>query len=201
MEENSLEVLEIYIDYDRLKAADLARLLSNLSFISNRIAEDYFSRFKDYADEGLPTLDIETVNTGGSIKFKLVEGWKMSVTSGKGKEADIVVSIPKKLGIPIVIGYLIVSMANGYQDFRNKQLDNRLKALEIQLKETELSKAMALNKEEGEQNTFRLVLNYVDDKVPEVKPVIMDTVKSVLRNPDFAKFRVNGIEIKNLEGQ
>src|SRR5438093_10454846 len=125
MPENSFETLEIYIDYDRLKAEDLAKLLSNLSFISTKIAEDYFSRFDDYQGEELPTLDIEAVNTGGSIKFKLVEGWKVKIKSDK--EADIVVSIPKKLGLPIVIGYLLVSIANGYQDFRNKQLDNQLK--------------------------------------------------------------------------
>jgi len=199
MPENSSEVLEIYIDYERLKAKDVAKLLSNLSFISTKIAEDYFSRFNDYQGEELPTLDIEAVNTGDSIKFKLIEGWKVNITSNE--EADIVVGIPKKLGLPIVIGYLLVAMANGYQDFRNTQLDNRLKEIEIQLKESELAKALSLNNETEQQNTFRLASNYVDNKVPEIKPVLIDTIKLILRNPDITKFRVNNIEIKNLDRQ
>jgi len=198
MEENSSEALEIYIDYDRLGAQDLAGLLSNLSFISTKIAEDYFSRFEGYAGEDLPTLDIETIHTGGSIKFRLVEGWKVRITSSK--EADIVVGVPRKLGLPIVIGYLLVSIANGYQDYRNKQLDNRLKEIEIQLKETELAKAMALHHAE-EQDTFRLASNYIDDKVPEIKPAIMDTIKSVFGNRDMTAFRINGIEIKSPDSQ
>jgi len=199
MPENSSEVLEIYIDYERLKAKDVAKLLSNLSFISTKIAEDYFSRFNDYQGEELPTLDIEAVNTGDSIKFKLIEGWKVNITSNE--EADIVVGIPKKLGLPIVIGYLLVAMAIGYQDFRNTQLDNRLKEIEIQLKESELAKALSLNNETEQQNTFRLASNYVDNKVPEIKPVLIDTIKLILRNPDITKFRVNNIEIKNLDRQ
>jgi hypothetical protein len=199
MPENSLEALEVYIDYDRLKTNDLAMLLSNFSFISTKIAEDYFLRYGDYQGDELPTLDIETINTGGSIKFKLVEGWTVKITNSE--EADIVVGIPKKLGVPIVIGYLFVSIANGYQDFRNKQLDIKLKELEIQLKETELSKAIGINITTNEHNTFRLASNYVDKNVPEIKPVIMDTIKSVLRNPDYTQFRVNDIEIKNLDRQ
>jgi len=199
MAENSFEALEIYIDYDRLKAHDLAKLLSNLSFISSKIAEDYFSRFGDYQGEELPTLDIETMHTGGSIKFKLVEGWKVKITSSK--DADIVVGIPKKLGLPIVIGYLLVSIANGYQDFRNKQLDNKLKEIEIRIKESELAKALSLNNEMEHQSAFNVTSNYVDKRVPEIKPVIFDTIKSIFRNPEITKFTVNNIDIKNLSNR
>ncbi|MCU7551223.1 hypothetical protein OCK74_19030 [Chitinophagaceae bacterium LB-8] len=195
MAENSIETLEIYIDYDRLKAHDVATLLSNLSFVSTKIAEDYFSRFDDYQGEDLPTLDIEAVNTGGSIKFIFVEGWKLKITNSE--DADIVVGIPKKLGIPILIGYLFLYMANSYQDFKNTQLDNRLKEIEIQLKEVELSRALSFNNETEKQDTFRLASYYIDHKIPEIKPVLIDTIKSVLRNPDFTSFRVNDTEIKN----
>lgn len=198
MPENTIEALQIYIDYNRLKAKDLAYLLANFSFIATKIAEDYFSRYKDYEGEELPTLDIDTANTENSIKFTLIEGWNVKIKSNA--DADIVVEIPKKLGLPIVIGYLLISMATEYQDYRNKQLDKRLKELEIQLKQTELAKAMSLTNEE-QQNTFKLASAYIDNKLPEIKPVIMDTIKSVLKNADIIQFKVNEVEIKSLEHQ
>lgn len=198
MPENTIEALQIYIDYNRLKAKDLANFLANFSFIATKIAEDYFSRYKDYEGEELPTLDIDTANTENSIKFTLIEGWNVKIKSNA--DADIVVEIPKKLGLPIVIGYLLISIAAEYQDYRNKQLDNRLKELEIQLKQTELAKAMSLTNEE-QQNTFKLASAYLDNKVPEIKPVIMDTIKSVLKNADITQFKVNEVEIKSLEHQ
>lgn len=194
MPENQTEALQIYITYDRLTAGDLGRWLSHFSFMAAKMAEDYFARYPDPEIEELPTLDVETMNTGNSIKFSLTEGWKVKIKSDA--EADIVVEVPRKLGLPIVIGYLLVSMATGYQNYKNKQLDNKLKALEIQLKETELSKAMSINREE-QQNTFEFATNYIENKVPEIKPVILDTVKSVLGNPEITQFRVNDIEIKN----
>jgi hypothetical protein len=193
METNAIETLEIYIDYDRLKAKDLANCLINLSAIATKIAEDYFSRFNNYEGEELPTLDIDTFNTGNSIKFRLKEGWKPKVKSNS--EGDIVIEIPKALGIPIVLGYLLISIANGYQDFRNKQLDNELKKMEIQLKQTELAKAFTTDNE-SQQNFYRLTNAYMENKVPEIKPILYDTIKSVLRNPDIAQFKINNIEIK-----
>jgi hypothetical protein len=199
MAEVLFEGLEIYLDYDRLKAKDLAKILSNLSFISSAISEDYFSRFEDYAGGISPSLDIETINTGGSIKFNLVEGWKVDISSSE--EADIIIDIPRKLGIPALIGYLLITSASNYQDFKNKTLDNRVKELEIKLKEIELAKALAITSKSEDKNTFRLTYNYVDNKVPEIKPVIMDTIKTVLRNPDITKFKINGIELKDIDKQ
>ena len=195
MAENSEETLDIYIAYDRLKAADLARFLSNFSFIADRIAQDFFIRFDDYKDEALPTLDISSIHTGESVKFSLKEGWLPKITTND--EGDIVVELPKKLGIPIVIGHLVVITAFGYQEYKNKQLDNAIKDAELQLKKIELAKA--LNPGPEKMDTSVVILNYVEQKVPEIKPVLMDTVKTVLGNADIRSFRVNGVEIKSGE--
>jgi hypothetical protein len=194
METTTNETLEIYIDYDRLKATDLANCLINLSDIASKIAEDYFSRFSGYEGEDLPTLDINSIDTGNSIKFTLKEGWKPKIKTGI--DGDIIVEVPKNLGLPIVIGYLLISIANGYQEFRSKQLDNQLKELEIKLKQTELAKAISVNHDER-QDIYKLVTSYINNKVPEVKPIFLDTIRSVLSNPDITQFKVNNIEIKN----
>lgn len=191
MTENSTETLEIYIAYDQLKAKDLADFLSNLSFIADKIAEDYFSRFNENYTGELPTLDIESIHTGESVKFKLIEGWKLKI--GSSDEADIVVSIPKKLGIPLVIGYILIWGANQYLDFRIKLRDLEEKETDIKIEQVELNKAIGASR----KNIPESILRYIDNKVPEVKPAVLDTVKSILKNPEITQFKVNGIEIKD----
>lgn len=198
METTTNDTLEIYIDYDRLKATDLANCLINLSEVANKIAKDYFARFSGYEGEDLPTLDINSIDTGNSIKFTLKEGWKPKIKTSP--EGDIIVEVPKNLGLPIVIGYLLISIANGYQEFRNKQLDNQLKELEIKLKRTELAKAISINSEER-QDIPKLTAFYIENKVPEIKPIFLDTIKNVLSNADITQFKVNDIEIKNTAEQ
>lgn len=198
METTTNDTLEIYIDYDRLKATDLANCLINLSEVANKIAKDYFARFGGYEGEDLPTLDINSIDTGNSIKFTLKEGWKPKIkTDANG---DIIVEVPKNLGLPIVIGYLLISIANGYQEFRNKQLDNQLKELEIKLKQTELAKAISVNPDER-QDIPKLTTSYIENKVPEIKPIFLDTIKNVLSNPDITQFKVNNVEIKSATEQ
>lgn len=200
MAENSFDTLSIYIDYDRLRAKDFASYLLNLSIITTKIAEDYFSRFNDYDGEELPSLDINTINTGNSIKLSFVEGWMPKISTNA--EGDIVIGTPKKLGIPILVGYLIINIANGYQEFNNKRLDSKLKEIEIQLKQSELAKAISIKNSDHEQQNMRvLTANYLDNKIPEIKPVLLDTVKSILRNPDIKRFQINNIEIKNNSNQ
>jgi hypothetical protein len=196
MTENFNDQLEIYIDYSNLKASDLGKLLINLSYLSNKISEDYFTRFDTYQGEQMPTLNIQTIDTGNSVKFTLVEGWKPSIKTSA--DDDIVIEIPKLLGIPILIGYFLIYAASSYLDIQNKRLDNHLKELEIQLKEKELAKAINSPNEETEKEK-RFVLYYLDNKVAEIKPLLNDTIKSILRNPEINKFKVNNIEIKDLK--
>jgi len=194
MAENTIDLLEIYMAYDRLKVKDLASCLLDLSEISAKIAEDYFARFNKYAGEELPTLDIETINTGNSIKFQLKEGWMPSFSNSK--ENDIIISVPKGLGIPILMAHLLIYGANSYVDFRNKELDMEIKKVELKLKERELAKAIGLDNEK-EQSISIFIDNYVENKVPEVKHIVNRTIKNILVNPNITQFKVNNVEIKN----
>ncbi len=193
-----LENLEIYLSYEKLKAKDLAYLLNNFSFISDKISEDYQNRFGS-DDEQINSLDILTITTGNSVKFALTEGWIPKVSSDA--ENDIVIGIPKKLGIPVALGYLLVSGASQYQELRNKHLDNQIKEIELQLKQTELHKAISVNQNDDNQNENRPInyKNYLDDKVPEVKAKVLDTLKFIYKNPDLNIVRINNVEIKSAD--
>lgn len=193
MNEEYSNQLEIYISYDRLRLRQFSKLLENLSIISDKIVEDYLIR---YGIEGeFPTLDVNSIHTGNSIKFSLIEGWTPFITSDE--ENDIIVGVPRKLGIPLVIGYLLLTTASQYQELRNNHLDNKIKEIEYQLKQEELSKVLL----ERNENKDSLILNpfYFTEKVPEIKPILLDTIKDVLKNPEINEFKVNGSEIKDVK--
>lgn len=196
------ENLNIYLSYSKLSAKDLARLLNNLSYISDKINEDYQNRFKG-ENFSPASLEILSINTGSSIKFSLTEGWIPKISSDK--ENDIIVGIPQKLGIPVVIGYLLITGANQYQEFRNKHLDNQIKEIELKLKKTELIKVIAAEEAEETEETINYkekesipldIQNYLDNKVPEVKMKVLDTLKFIYKNQDFEIVIINNIEIK-----
>jgi hypothetical protein len=186
--------LEIYISYDRLNASDLGKYLTGLSFVANKIAEDYFIRFNDPEYEGKkpPTLEIESVNTGNSIIMKLKEGWKPST---KIEDGDFVIYVPKMLGVPLLVAASLVTAAIAYQEWEKNAIEINIDKIELQLKQHELNKV--LGSDAHKDVDFKTsVTNYIDNKVPEIKPVLIDTVKSIVGNPDIKQFKVNNIEIK-----
>jgi hypothetical protein len=186
--------LEIYISYDRLNASDLGHYLISLSFIANKIADDYFIRFNNPEYEGKepPTLEIESMYTGNSIKMKLKEGWKPST---KVEDGDFVIYVPKMLGVPLLVAASLVTAAIAYQEWEKNSIEIDIDKIELQLKQHELNKV--LRSDAGKDENFKTsVTNYIDHKVPEIKPVLLDTVKSIVGNPNIKQFRVNNIEIK-----
>lgn len=197
MAERNFDNLDIYISYERLKAKDLALYLQNLSFVAEKVTEDYILRFGDsqFSISDLPFLEVDTIHTGDSIKFSLNEGWIPSISTDK--DNDIIIGVPKKLGIPLVVGYLLITTASGYQDFRGQYLENQTKEIELQLKKMELGKALADNSHNNETYSIQPEF-YLHSKVPEAKTVLLDTVKNIIRNPDITKFKVNNVDIKNM---
>jgi hypothetical protein len=186
--------LEIYISYERLNARDLGQYLTGLSFIANKIADDYFIRFNnpEYEGKELPTLEIESVDTGNSIKMKLKEGWKPST---KVEDGDFVIYVPKMLGVPLLVAASLVTAAIAYQEWEKNAIEINIDKIELQLKQHELNKVLGSDVDKHED--FRTsVANYIDNKIPEIKPVLLDTVKSIVGNPDIKQFKVNNIEIK-----
>jgi hypothetical protein len=172
------ENLEIYLSFKRLKAKDLARLLNNLSDISDSVIQHYYSSVIE-----TPSLDILTINTGNSIKISLIEGWSPKISSNK--KHDIVVDVPKKLGIPLVIIYLLFHGANLCLDCRNKYLDSEIKEKELHLKKLELNKVIVDTQDTSYKN------------VPDIKIKISDTLRFIYHNADFEIVKIDNIEIKS----
>src|SRR6266581_3787664 len=85
-----------------------------------------------------PELELVEVQTGESIKFKFTERALPSISSDK--ENDIVIGVPKKLGIPVLMGFLLLSAAEKALDMRNKYYDGQIKQIELQLKREEIDK-------------------------------------------------------------
>jgi len=198
MEEREFDNLEIYISYERLKAKDLALYLQNLSFVAEKVTKDYMLRFGEnqFAPSDFPYLEVETIHTGNSIKFTLVEGWKPTISAVTNEDIDIVIGVPKKLGIPLGVALSLISVAYKYQDFKGQYLDNKIKEIELQLKRMELGKALTENSNDDNQPIQ--VEFYLNSKIPEAQPILADTVKNILQNPDIIKFKVNNIDIKGL---
>ncbi|MDR3235816.1 MAG: hypothetical protein LBT48_03710 [Prevotellaceae bacterium] len=172
-----MENLEIYISYEKLRSKDLAYLLNKLSIISDNISKNYQNPHENERLNlrlGSPSLDILTINTGNSIKISFTEGWIPKISTG---ESNINISIPKKLGIPLFIGWLLCKGMISYQDFRNKQLDAQLKEIELQLKKSELRNIEDINK-------------------PNIQNEVKDTLTFILESTDLKEVKINDVQIK-----
>lgn len=171
--------LDFYIQYEYLPSRDLGVLLeacNNLSDIAYRLYAE-LSQHGTWADP--PVLEISEVHTGESIKFKLIERALPSISSDR--ENDIVIGVPKKLGIPLLLGFLLISAADQAMDLRNKYYDGEIKRIELQLKQEEINKLRHM----GETG---------------VPPVLQKQseaiVASLLNNPALKSVSINGVPIK-----
>lgn len=172
--------LNVYITYTNLTSTSLGYILSSWGKIADFISKSYSDNFNiKYII--LPTLEIESVHTGNSIKFSFGEGWLPNITSDKNN--DIIINVPKKLGIPLLTGYLMLNTATKVLDIHNKYLDNRIKQLEIVLKETEIEK---LNREKP-------------DLFKEMSHNTSNINTFIIENKEFKTFIIYDIDIKNLE--
>lgn len=172
--------LEILLGYDRLTARSLGDFLSSLADLAALSVEMYGKTFV-VNTKMLPTLEIEAAHTGDSIKLKFGEGWMPSVTTDE--KHDIIIDVPKKLGIPLLIGYLLLSGASQALDIRNEYLDGRIKELELILKESEVEKARQENKKMNRM---------LENRATEV-------FNMILENTDFKEFRVYDTDILRIQ--
>jgi hypothetical protein len=177
-----IESLDVYISYGRLRLKSLVEFSSQLSDLVESIRVVH-SEMAGIPISQLSEFEIDTVHTGDSIKFKFRESWMPSISSNK--ESDIIVGIPKKLGIPLVIGWLLLTGAKQLMDIRNVQLDNELKSLEIKLKQSELQKTT-------------LASHVAEEKL---RSEAARTIVTIYQNLDFQKFEINGVTLFNRTGQ
>lgn len=127
--------LELFIEYEQLTASAFGRLMSSLGRCGE-VASESYGNAQGYRGLSLPELTIETASTEHSINFTLGEGWLPSVTTDENH--DIVVDVPKKLGIPLLCGYLLLTTARNLLQVDNARLDTQIKRVDLQLKRTKL---------------------------------------------------------------
>ena len=124
-------------------------------------------------------MELSEANTGDSIKFKFIERALPSISSDK--ENDIVIGVPKKLGIPVLMGFLLLSAADKAMDMRNKYYDGQIKQIELQLKQEEINK----------------IRRGSEIKAPEeLEKQSQTIIASLLSNTAFTSVSINGVQIK-----
>ena len=126
-------------------------------------------------------LEIDEIHTGNSLQFRLKEGWKPELRTING---DFEIAIPRKLGIPGIILFFLLSSVKYGTGIYNDILDSKLKQIEIEIKDSELYMKM----EESKRSKPHLW---------ETKRQARRTINFILENPDIEYFEINGIEIKN----
>jgi hypothetical protein len=168
--------LGLFLEYKQLRAATFGQFLAEIGQQADSITAHY-GRLRGLRPDQCPALLIEAADTSNSIKLTLGEGWLPQVTSDE--EHDIVVSVPKKLGIPLVVGYLILNGASRVLDIRNDYLDSQIKTIELQLKESELRETLY-----GDRGVF-----------PELAEASQETVRRVLDDEDIESFRLYGADL------
>jgi hypothetical protein len=177
-ERPSAASLDFYIQYEYLSSRDFGTLLEACSNLSDSAYRFYAESLRGtWADP--PVLELSEANTGDSIKFKFIERALPSISSDK--ENDIVIGVPKKLGIPVLMGFLLLSAADKAMDMRNKYYDGQIKQIELQLKHEEI------NKIRGGGET----------KAPdELEKQSQTIIASLLSNSAFKEISINGVQIK-----
>lgn len=168
--------LGLFLEYRQLRAATFGQFLAEIGRQADSISAHY-GQARGLRPDQLPALLIETADTSNSIKLTLGEGWLPQVTTDK--EHDIVVSVPKKLGLPLVVGYLMLNGASKVLDIRNDYLDSQIKTIELQLKESELRETLY-----GERGVL-----------PELAQTSQQTVRRVLDDEDIESFQLYGADL------
>jgi hypothetical protein len=145
-----LTVLPIHIEYDFLrlkKLVDFARIIDDMHGI---IVAPFNNTFllPEFSETPLNNiLEISHMSTGNSIIMKLKEGW---LPTFQIKKTDSVLKIPTLLGIPAILGYVLISAIENSAPARNQDVEKRRKVLESRLMENDLSKAVFKNALKGE---------------------------------------------------
>ena len=130
-------MLKLHVKYTYLDTTQLAELLRLLASLHKSVlaptSEVYYQADEDIAYRNI--LEIDELRTGNSIIVQLKEGWQPEFRIEKD---DLTIRVPKKLGIPILMGYFIFKVVDAGYDLANKSLDNEIKQYEREIKKLEL---------------------------------------------------------------
>lgn len=177
--------IDIYFKYDYLDTSELTELFSRIDRLYKSLLDNshpvYFS--EKYGQPFRNFLEIESINTGQSIRIRFKEGWKPEFSVRK-KELEI--SIPLKLGIPALLLYFLLTGAQKMTNMRNDYLDGQLKEFEIKIKQIELYEKM-----EQRERYRRPFPNRVYQRQAD------ETINFVINNQNINYIEINGTVIKD----
>lgn len=164
--------LDIYIQYEHLASYDLSRLLNDLNHLLIEAYRAYPNPSLDYE----PFLEVGTVRTGNSVRLKLVEGWRLHLsTDSKG---EIEVSFPKKLGLPVLLAVLLVHGVSDAVSVRKDYYEGEKARIETALEQQEANKVMQSDRAKSLEEEARKIAEFI------------------ATNPAFTAVSVNKVGIK-----
>ncbi len=179
--------IEIYLRYLYLDTREIADLFEGLDRLYKRLLDNsypvYYSEKYDAPFRNF--LEIESINTGQSIRIRFKEGWKPEF---KVRKQELEIRIPKKLGIPAILLYLLLTGVQKTSDIYNDNLDGQIKELEIKLKQMELYEQ--IEKRERYRKPF---------KARPYQRQADETIKILINNQNIYYIEINGTTIKNEE--
>ena len=171
--------LSVYFKYEHLDASDLVDILSNFNKLYNKIlslsAPVHIHNYHPYRN----FAEISRINTGDSIIFKLKEGWRPEFRIERG---DVIVYVPKNLGVPILIFYLILKAVQVPLELYKTYQEMGINALEHKIKEIDLYKKL----EEERRIKRSCSVTYQVNK----------TVRFLVENPRVTHVEVDGIKLQ-----
>jgi hypothetical protein len=171
--------LHVYFKYKHLDASDLVDILSNFNKLHNKLlslsAPVYVHEDRAYRN----FVDVTSINTGDSINFKLKEGWRPEF---KIETGDLNVYVPKNLGIPALIFFLVLNTLQTSMGVYNSFQDMKLKTLELKIKELDLYKKL---EEERRLRGTRSITQQVNK-----------TVRFMVENPRITDVELNGLRLE-----
>ena len=132
-DDDGVSLLTIYLRYTHLDILVLANIVQWISKIHQTIVgvcNNTFMLSDLYKDGVRNILQFESINTGTSMTLKIKEGWAPAF---QPERDDFLVELPKTLGIPAIIAYLLVCAIDKMITGGNAFLEERKKDLETHL--------------------------------------------------------------------
>jgi hypothetical protein len=128
-------LMTIYIRFTHLDISVLAEFLGRLHAMHQTVVGvcgNTFAFPEHFKDEVRSILHIESVSSGNSMTLRIREGWAPRF---QPETDDFLVDIPKALGVPAIIAYLLVSTIDKAVVSNSNFLDGTKKALEQEILE------------------------------------------------------------------
>jgi len=166
--------IDIYFKYDYLDTSLLTGFLSRLDELYLSLLEELGESEGSFQN----FLEIESINTGQSIRFKFKEGWKPKLQITKG---ELEVGIPAKLGIPAILIYFLLTGVQRITNMHNDYLDSQIKEMDIKLKQIELYEKLEYR---GRQKQL-------------IERQAGDTISFLFDNEAIKHVEINDVTIKN----